>query len=427
LTLPAVYWLGRELYDREVGLLAAFLLAISHWHNILTRVGYRAATVPLVLALLWAVLLRALKTDWRPYYLLAGALLGLGLYTYNAFLIGPLWVAAVAAAEWPAGRARALRRRVPHQRLANLALMALVAAYVFIPLGRYAYDAPQSYGYRAATRLTDAETELPANVAGVFVDNLWRTAALFNVRGDSVFVSHVPGKRELGFVSAALFALGVGVAVGRWRRGYNLTVLAGLGIMCLPSAVSIAFPNEVPNAIRAAGALPAALLLPAAALALLRRVWRAAWPGRARPMYILLCALAAGGLAAEAVAVYPLYFRDYAWAQADHNYSISLAMAQAIDAEPALDTAYIAVWPYWYDGNAVRAQLRRVEPGRVIELETLVAGRPPLSAPAAEVRVLLHPQDVESLAALWAAFPHGRIDRYTNLTGEESLIVFHGE
>ena len=52
-TLPVVYLLGKELYSRWVGLVAAFLLSISHWHIILTRVGYRACTLPLVLSLMW--------------------------------------------------------------------------------------------------------------------------------------------------------------------------------------------------------------------------------------------------------------------------------------------------------------------------------------------------------------------------------------
>ena len=40
-TMPAVYLLGKELYDRETGLFAAFFLSISHWHIILTRIGWR--------------------------------------------------------------------------------------------------------------------------------------------------------------------------------------------------------------------------------------------------------------------------------------------------------------------------------------------------------------------------------------------------
>ncbi|MHB1318684.1 MAG: glycosyltransferase family 39 protein, partial [Anaerolineae bacterium] len=47
LSIPALYWLGKEIFDPWTGALAAFLLAISHWHIILSRVGYRAVLTPL--------------------------------------------------------------------------------------------------------------------------------------------------------------------------------------------------------------------------------------------------------------------------------------------------------------------------------------------------------------------------------------------
>ena len=83
-TIPVVYLLGKELFNREVGLYGAFFLSVSHWHIIMGRVGYRATTVPLVLGLMWYFLLRAMKTDRSWFWALAGFFLGLGFYTYPA-------------------------------------------------------------------------------------------------------------------------------------------------------------------------------------------------------------------------------------------------------------------------------------------------------------------------------------------------------
>ncbi|HHX65789.1 MAG TPA: hypothetical protein GX702_12965, partial [Chloroflexi bacterium] len=131
-TLPAIYALGRELYDREVGLLAAFFMAVGHWHVIMTRVGYRNSMVPLMLTLTWYFAARGLRTGRREAFALSGLCLGLGLHTYNAFMIVPLAVALLIVGEIVVGRGERLRAN-----LANVALLGLVALYLFIPLGRY--------------------------------------------------------------------------------------------------------------------------------------------------------------------------------------------------------------------------------------------------------------------------------------------------
>ena len=47
LTIAATYWLGREmLADRRQALLAAALLAVSFWHVLFSRLGFRAITEP---------------------------------------------------------------------------------------------------------------------------------------------------------------------------------------------------------------------------------------------------------------------------------------------------------------------------------------------------------------------------------------------
>lgn len=420
-TLPVMYLLGRELYDREVGLLAAFFMAVGHWHVIMTRIGYRNSMVPLMLALMWYFVTRGLRTGRRPYYALGGLCLGLGMYTYNAFMIVPLAAALLYAGEIAVGRGGRLRANAQ-----NVALFAMMAVLVFIPLGRYAYDAPGSYGFRAATRITGAEVALPANLLAAFVGNVTRALLMFNVRGDSVFIANVPYMRQLGFVAAALFLPGVAWLIWRWRRGYNLQVLVMLGVMLLPTALSLAFPNEVPSAIRGVGALPAAVLISALALALLRRALVAGLAGRrggAAAVGVLLAAV----LTYEAVATYPLYFRDYVAQLPDGNYSITLAMAKAINGFGNPDQAYIVVWPHWYDGNAVQAQMGRSRPDWQNDLYELRADAPPLQGPPGTFMVIVHPQDVAALSTLREAFPRGvALSQYKH-DGSTAFITYYGE
>jgi hypothetical protein len=425
LTVPAVYLLGKELCDRETGLVAALLLAISHWHVILTRVGYRASVLPPVLALMWLLLARGLRTGSRAAYALAGLFLGWGFYAYNAFLVVPLLVVLLLLGEVLAGRARRLAAHGP-----GLALFAVTAAYVLIPLARYAYDDPTQYAYRVATRLTDLEQPLPADLFGTLLRSAARALAMFTYEGDAIFVTNVAFRRELGYVPAAGFVLGIGCCLWRWRHG-GMGILSGLGVMLLPSILALAFPHEVPSAVRSIGALPAAMLLAAVGLVQARRVVAQASVLAPLAVRHLAGALLAVGVAivlgAEARATYVAYFRDYVWQQPDHNYSISLEMARAIEGFGDSGRAYILSAPYWYDGNAVRAQLGRTPEEWDLELPELVPGQPPLDGRPGKVMVIVHPGDRAALETLSAAFERGIVLEHSTYDGTPAFLTFYGE
>jgi 4-amino-4-deoxy-L-arabinose transferase-like glycosyltransferase len=91
LTVAATYWAGYELLrDRRVALLAATILAVSFWHVLFSRLGFRAISQPLLQALMVAMLLRGLRReDWR-WLAGAGAMLGLAAYTYLAVRLFPV-------------------------------------------------------------------------------------------------------------------------------------------------------------------------------------------------------------------------------------------------------------------------------------------------------------------------------------------------
>ena len=97
LTIAVTYRLGTILLrDRRLALLAASLLAISFWHLLLSRLGFRAITQPLLQGLtMWGIWrgLQVLELPGRrawPWALLGGIALGLTAYTYLAARIFPL-------------------------------------------------------------------------------------------------------------------------------------------------------------------------------------------------------------------------------------------------------------------------------------------------------------------------------------------------
>jgi len=84
LAIPAIYLLTTSLKlknSNKLGLLAAFLLAISPWHFFISRPALEAnLALTLIIFGFWA-LIKGLKTP--KFYLLSSVLLGLSLHTYN--------------------------------------------------------------------------------------------------------------------------------------------------------------------------------------------------------------------------------------------------------------------------------------------------------------------------------------------------------
>jgi len=439
-TLPALYALGKELFGRGVGLGATYLASISHWHIIASRSGLRAVTLPLLMILAWLWLMRGLRTRHKWWFYLSGLATGLGMYTYNAFVMVPLFVGTVLLGQVCVrrdGRAGSIST--------NVVLLAVAALVVLVPLGRYVYENPSMYTYRAATRVTGLERPLGQGLAGVFLQNMARGFLMFNYRGDSVYATNVPFLRELGFFTSILFVLGLGLLVWRLGRGHNLSVLLALGIMLVPMTLSLAFPDEVPNAYRGIGTWPSAMLLAAVGLdcfwgvaadpvarRLIPRDDIIGGPGRRDSRLFDLAPATAFGLVLLALMSYEAvdsgktYFVDFAWHQPRHNYSISLAMARAID-EYRQGEAYIVSKPHWYDGNAVRAQFRVQDHDWDNELLALSPGGPPLHDDTTDVMVLVHPDDLASQGLLHEFYPRGVFVEHLDNDGRVAFLAFYGE
>ena len=426
-TIPAVYGVARYLFDRNVGLVAAAFLAVSKWHVILSRTGYRLIMVPLFVAGLIFLVVRALRRGRSADFVLAGMLLGLGMYTYNAFLIVPPTLAVALAIEL------ALRGRQSLRRYGwGFLSLALGALLVFLPLGRYALESPESYIFRVATRMTGIEAPLPHDLVRTFADNLWRAAGMFNLQGDSVFYVNVPFQRELGIISGVLFVFGLAYLLGRWRHGQNAMILVFLAGMILPTALSLAFPQEVPSASRVSGILTPVYLLVALPLSLVGRrlagLWRGGigrrWPGLLVPTGWLALAILVG---VEFRETWRTYFQDYVAHLPQHNYAITLELARTLDDYGTQGQSFIKYVPYWYDGNALRAQLHVLPQTWNGELTEMDPTKPPLSTVRGPVMFILHPDDRPALELLRSIYPCGIAVKHWDYDGQVAFITFYGE
>ncbi|MBZ0298365.1 MAG: glycosyltransferase family 39 protein, partial [Anaerolineae bacterium] len=147
LTIAATYALARVLFDQRTALLAGVLLAVFPPHIHMSRIGIYNIADPLFGVLALAFFTRAVQTQRRLFYALAGAMLGLLPYVYEGgeLLFPPLvllWAGWLALSKGP----RPTRR--------GIGWMLLVALLLALPV----YYTNLSYHLPLFTRLDDAST-----------------------------------------------------------------------------------------------------------------------------------------------------------------------------------------------------------------------------------------------------------------------------
>lgn len=407
LMLPAVFLLAREVLGSRAALLATLFAAVASWGVITARFGLRYPLAPCATAWTLFFLVRALRRDSRNSMLMAGLWVGIGLQGYTAYRFMVVVVPLIAAA-WlwwlMAHRRHAEARRV----LLGGLLAGTLAVLVMLPLIRYGLERPDQLLYRAATRLTSAEQAIQGNPAAIFLDNLKNVVLMFNYTGDVVWVANLPGQPAMDSVLGALLVVGAAACLALSARSGNpwpaLTLAAGL-LLLVPSALSIAFPGENPSVVRTGGALPALMVVcaaaPAMALELLRGLGR-------RPVYLGALAGAAAlgllvvGLNQRRVFVdYPAQYCPQAQNASDIGRELLSWEAAGGDRR----AAWIVGFPHWVDSRAVGVWIGEItfpntvmgpDAVRAVDLE----GRPGW--------FVLNRDDIPSLQALAELYPGGR-------------------
>jgi DNA-binding beta-propeller fold protein YncE len=223
LTLPFFYGWLRLLFGARVALAATALLAVSGWHLVFSRTGWRSDFQPLFMAATCYWFFRGLQRPRPVDFLLGGLSLALALNTYNGSRVFPavfaLWLPLVVLQSW---RLRSFLRRYGM----GLAFFALAFAIAIAPLALYAVNHWDVFMGRAAA-LRGAST---------FGDALRATALLFNLRGngDDFFVS----EPALELPAAVFFVFGLLWAVLRVRDERAQFLLIALLINLVPGLVS---------------------------------------------------------------------------------------------------------------------------------------------------------------------------------------------
>ncbi len=268
LITPALIWLAWEISSwlgvenrRRFALWAGMASLSLLWPQTISRLGQRISLFGLLEVLAFAAVWRGLQTvdnrrsplDAAPPllpWLLAGVLAGLSFYTYLAVRLLPLVLIPLAVVLLLRHRGELWSRRW------GLGLAAIAALVTAAPLLFHFLQFPQHFNMRTGQVgvLAQGWPALWANVQAVL--------GMAFVRGDFNFRLNYPNRPLLDALTLLPFLIGLGLALWRvWRprswRPAQIFLLAGLGVMLLPTLLS----EEAPNFGRSFGAFPFVALL----------------------------------------------------------------------------------------------------------------------------------------------------------------------
>ncbi|OGY99461.1 MAG: hypothetical protein A2945_01225 [Candidatus Liptonbacteria bacterium RIFCSPLOWO2_01_FULL_52_25] len=213
-TVLGIYFLARELFGKEVALLAAFLLATNFWHIMFSRIGFRAIMAPFFI--IWALffLLKTfnrIRNDSRmsivngQLSIVAGVLFGLGMYSYIAYRVTPVLILLVMLFYFAMSRREKWRGAFFRAALCfSIATIVTVA-----PLAAYYIQHPEDFLGRTS-QVSVFASETPIH------DLAWntvKTLGMFNIVGDWNQRHNEGGRPALFWPVGLMFLIGAVVAI----------------------------------------------------------------------------------------------------------------------------------------------------------------------------------------------------------------------
>lgn len=259
-TVPAIYALGGELFDRRVAAIGAILATSTIWTLNLSRVAFRAVTLPPLAALALLFLWRGLRSRRSGQMVWAGLLYGSLFYTYLAarFSVVALFLFIIYGL-WRERRDFWLR---------GWLVFAAVALVVSVPLG-LVFAADLTGTLRRAGQVSIWNPAINAGDPwGTLLRHTYHTVCGFVYGGDFIPRHNVPLRPVFGPLVGLAFLGGLGLALIKARRERACALcLIWLGTMLLPTILA----EDAPHMLRAAGVLPVLFFFPALGL---DQVWR---------------------------------------------------------------------------------------------------------------------------------------------------------
>ncbi len=265
MALPGSLW-ARADFSVWAAAWVSLFLALSYWHISFSRLGFRAITLPLLLAITVAFFFRAWRRlrdserfAWSDV-LLAGAGAGAAFYSYTAgrFVIVLLGL-GVGLSLLQARHLVLDRKRVFYAGLLMLAASLIVAA----PMLAYFVQHPAAFATRAVSISILSPEFATSGPIAAFFNSAAKVALLFFTTHDPN-LRHDPAQRPLFDIFLGLWlAAGCVMALVQWRRFTPLFFLMWALLFAAPAVLTA---EGVPHSLRAIGMMPGIFVLPVAGM-----------------------------------------------------------------------------------------------------------------------------------------------------------------
>ena len=274
----------------NIALLAAFLMAVSTWHIVLSRTAFRAVQIPLFSSLTFYFLIAAYQAKSRKVQLifsfLTGAAFAGGFYTYIAFrIMAPLLFGLLL---WPliGSLKQGVLKIQIKKYFVPVIMLVLAFIIVFYPIGKYFYQHPGSFVGRAGqvsvfnpSLYTVNGEQLtgkpPLSAVLPVIVEVFKTQMLgFFTQGDLNWRSNISGQPFLSQLYSPFFGIGLIIVsfymlwyfIAPAKRNYywKYFVLGSWFWLMLAPVVTTA--EGIPHGLRSIGVIPPVFIISAWAL-----------------------------------------------------------------------------------------------------------------------------------------------------------------
>jgi 4-amino-4-deoxy-L-arabinose transferase-like glycosyltransferase len=239
-----------------IALIAVAGLASSFWLLYETRVGLHAISTYLLASMTFYSFWRGWTRGVRVWLLASGVLAGLSAYTYRSGIFVPLALGVFVVYSF------AFHRDLWKSNGLFAPLIFVAAGLVYTPLGYYVFTHPET----SLARIGDLSQDMQSFLGGdplPLIRNAVAVVGMFGVRGDPEWRYNIAFRPVFDPIWGTLFYIGIILALWRFKRAPYAFALIWLAVMLLPSVLS----GDNPSQHRSVGAIGAAYLFPAIALA----------------------------------------------------------------------------------------------------------------------------------------------------------------
>jgi len=415
-TLPALYALTRQLFDRRTALIATAFLAAYHYHIHYSRLGSNQIADGLFLTAALATLVWGLRGS-TVAFALSGLIAGLGMYFYAGARLVPIVLVAVlllmvatARRGWRVPPSPGSRPRPDWVTgWEHLALLALGFAVAAAPMLLFAQQHPGDFNARI-NQVGIIQSGWLAREPGltgksletILAEQFLESTLAFNHYWDRT-VWYGLQQPLLSLAPGALAVLGFMYALVHWReRRYAIPVLWVGSVIVFGAFLT----ENPPSSQRLTGAAPALAILVAVGLVRMADLARAWWNLALRRSGIWHAALALV-VCLLAVMSLHLYFVEYTptHVYGNVNAQAATALGHYLRNHPGNRVVYFFAPPRMYFGFGSIGYLAPTAVG--VDVHDPLTGPPTFVNPDLDALFVFLPERLEERRWVESSYPNG--------------------